>query len=653
MSAALCRASARSALLAGVLLLAMLGVAGGAAAEVPWAPCPTAGYECAHVPVPLDRSGAVAGTVSLAIARARAQSNPSNTAVVALAGGPGQAALPLTADFAQVLAPAIADRDLLVFDQRGTGSSGALACSSLRSATSLLKAVSGCASELGPRRGSYRTADSVEDVEAIRAAAGYDKLVLFGVSYGTKVAAAYAAAHPERVAALVLDSVVLPEGPDPFARSTMSSVSRVLRDLCAAGACRRATPDVGGDLKRLAARLRRTSLRGRVGTGSGRRAPYRMGQTELFDILLAGDLNPTLRAELPGSMRAALEGDSAPLLRLSVRSEGLTTGAGWSRDASDAHRTSESSLAGWATGTGDSDALYLATICEEVPFPWTRAASATRRAGEAVAAANRIPRAQLGPFSPRAALQGGPIPFCLGWPAASAAPPAPGPLPAVRTLVLDGQMDLRTPFEDASGLASRIPGASVVEVPFTGHSVLSSDDSGCARSAMTSFFAGGTPGACPASENPYTPTPRPPARLRFVHAVGRAGRIGQTVGAIGATVTDARRQIIGDALALGRPPKHVAGLRAGRATVTGLTGFRLERYQYVPGVVVSGTVPFQGTAKLSVHGGGAAAGLLRVTASGAVSGSLGGHRVSLGSSSSSAGALPSLRQALARPRLTP
>ena len=53
--------------------------------------------------------------------------------------------------------------------------------------------------------------------------------MLFGVSYGTKVAEDYAAAYPQNVEALVLDSVVLPEGPDPFQRSTLTTAPRVLQ----------------------------------------------------------------------------------------------------------------------------------------------------------------------------------------------------------------------------------------------------------------------------------------------------------------------------------------------------------------------------------------------------------------------------------------
>src|SRR3954464_2230614 len=89
--------------------LVLLLSAAGAQAAIPWAACPTAGFQCAKVDVPLDRSGAVPGTISLAAARAQASSNPNNSAVLALAGGPGQAALGLTQDFAQVLKPAIAN----------------------------------------------------------------------------------------------------------------------------------------------------------------------------------------------------------------------------------------------------------------------------------------------------------------------------------------------------------------------------------------------------------------------------------------------------------------------------------------------------------------------------------------------------------------
>jgi pimeloyl-ACP methyl ester carboxylesterase len=622
------------------LLIAVSGVlsaalgAGTASADIPWAACPTAGFECAGVPVPLDRANAVPGTVNLSVQRVAAATNPNRVAVVPLAGGPGQAALPLAQTFAEVLAPAITDRDLLLFDQRGTGASGALSCKALSERGSIVKLAEHCANEIGPARGFYRTADTVADIEALRVAGGYTKLVLFGVSYGTKVAEDYAAAYPNNVEALVLDSVVLPEGPDPFQRSTLTDAPRVLRDLCAAKACKGATDSVQSDLSRLAAKLRKGALRGKVVLSSGKRTSLSMGQGDLLSILLAGDLNPTLRAELPGSMRAALRGDGAPLLRLAVRSEGLTTGL------SQRHQSDEKSA--------DSDALFLATTCEEAPFAWTRTAGAEQRYQEITTAAKAIPKAQLGPFSPAAAVQGGPIALCLGWPDASPAPVPSPPLPAVRTLVLDGQMDLRTPLQDAAQIAQRIPGAAVVKVPFTGHSTVSSDastDSACTKGAIATFFAGGAPAPCAASENPYSPTHRPPTSLQRITASSVSRR---TVIAATATVADAARQIIGDALALSAIPKHVGGLRAGNATVNRDGSFKLNRYQYVPGVVVSGKVTTKRTATVTIRGGGALSGKLTITAGGAVHGTLGGKKVTIGSAAATRSSLPTVKQALDR-----
>src|SRR3954447_11574652 len=135
-------ARALPALGLAVMLSTVIG-ASDASAAIPWSACPTAGFECAHVDVPLDRTGATAGNVSLAVSRVPASSNPNATAVVPLAGGPGQAALPLSQSFLDILKPAIADRDLLIFDQRGTGMSGALSCASLRTNSTVFKQASG------------------------------------------------------------------------------------------------------------------------------------------------------------------------------------------------------------------------------------------------------------------------------------------------------------------------------------------------------------------------------------------------------------------------------------------------------------------------------------------------------------------------------
>ncbi len=229
--------------------------------------------------VPLARSGAAPGTISLSVQRKLAGAAPSRDAVVALAGGPGQAALPLSEFIAQAIAPALGSRDLIVYDQRGTGASDPLSCTALEtfSAKPASQIFEQCAAQIGPARGAFTTEESVQDIEALRQAGGYEKLVLYGTSYGTKVALEYAERYPQNVEALLLDSVVPPEGQEPFAIPTFQAIPGVLAELCANSACTGITANPIGDIASLAAKLRRRPLSGSVYDGVGQ-APRQHAQ---------------------------------------------------------------------------------------------------------------------------------------------------------------------------------------------------------------------------------------------------------------------------------------------------------------------------------------------------------------------------------------
>ena len=56
--------------------------------------------------------------------------------------------------------------------------------------------------------GAYRTEDYVSDLDELRAHLGLERLLLLGHSHGGVVAAAYAAAHPDRVEQVVLASTL-------------------------------------------------------------------------------------------------------------------------------------------------------------------------------------------------------------------------------------------------------------------------------------------------------------------------------------------------------------------------------------------------------------------------------------------------------------
>lgn len=607
-----------------LLLSVLVAVAGGtalpaaASAALPWQPCTPTGFQCASLDVPLDRSGATPGVVTLGAKRVAAAANPGGVAVVALAGGPGQAATPLAATFASDLAAAIPTRDLLVYDQRGTGTSNLLGCPALRVPTTTTptqsridQATKSCSEQIGPARGFFRTADSVQDIEALRVAGGYTKLVLYGVSYGTKVAEAYASAYPANVESLVLDSVVTPEGPDAFRRGSLAAVPRVTDEICANGLCKGITTSASRDLAALATKLRKKSISGSVYSPRGGRFTARLTEGGLFGILLAGDLNPAVRAELPGSLRAALGGDVKPILRLSARSAGL------------------SNRAGYQSSAADSDALFLATTCEEnLTFPWVRGAATAEKITQGKAAAAALPDGSTAPFSRTAAYDQSILPTCQGWTTASPAPVADGPLPAVPTLVIDGRADLRTPLEDATNLAGRIPGAQLLPVPNVGHSVLGSDPTACAKNAVAAFFAGGVVAQCAPAAPRFAPTPKPPTRASRLKPYGKLkGKVGRTVEALRSTVNDAQSQILGEAIALGATPRGAGALRSGYVSVSGST-LRLRRYEYVPGVFVTGSLLAKGTSTFTISGKQASRGKVRVTQGLAVSGTLDGKRVS-------------------------
>jgi pimeloyl-ACP methyl ester carboxylesterase len=581
---------------------------------------------CTNVPVPLDRSGAVPGTITLSVARKLAGTRPAATALVALAGGPGQPALPFAEFNAKSMSAGLRSRDLLVFDQRGTGSSDALSCAALErfSASTLSRLFADCAEQIGRARGAFTTQESVSDIEALRQATGYEKLVLYGTSYGTKVALEYAERFPQHVEALVLDSVVPTDGPEPFAIPTFEAIGEVMRGLCAGGVCAGITPEPLADLTQLIARLRKHPLRGSVYDGLGKRHETELGERGLLGILEAGDLNPAVRALLPAATRSALHGDPDPLLRLQALSEGLIPNI----PAGEAKASSEEAT---------DEALFVTTTCEEAPFPWQRAAPATTRLAEAMGFLRAQPASDFAPFDAQTALHASLVEACYAWPYASAPPPAAAPLPSVPTLILSGAQDLRTPTSGARRVAALIPGAQVEVVPFTGHSVVGSDLTGCAAKALAAFFSGQPVAPCTSARDLLAPTPVTPRSLARIHPpAALAGRPGRTLVAALDTLLDLNRQVIAATLqADASLPSGASfgGLHGGFARLSAHSA-ELHNLSFVPGVRLTGSFPVKKGRLLAstvrVGGARAAAGQIRLgSSSRRVTGTLGGRAFDL------------------------
>jgi len=607
-----------------VLLVVVVGLvlAAPADAALRFRRCGGYGFACARLSVLVDRTGAVPGRVSLLVKRVRARRRGGATRppLFVLAGGPGQSATEsFGGDALGVLYPAYASRDLIVFDQRGTGRSGLLRCRRLER-SNLLRAgpaAAACARSLGARRAFYTSRDSADDIEAIRAQIGAERIAVFGTSYGTKVALGYAQRYPDRVDRLVLDSVVEIDGPDPYYLDALAATPRALRSLCG----RRCTwtRDPVADLAALVDRFAaRGPLRGRVVNARGRPRPARLSRVDLFTILIAGDFDPALRAAFPGAVRAALGGAATPLLRLRRRAFAVAGAPPPPRLL--------------------SSALYAATSCEEVTMPWPRTTppDAAERHRLAAAHAATIPDAAFEPFDRATALGSDTLDLCESWPNAVAAPFfGSGPLPDVPVLLVEGEDDLRTPVENARRTAGLFPRSQLVVAPATGHSTIGSDVSGCAQRAFARFIQQRpVPALCARARRSFAPTPPPPGRLAAVARLrGTSGIRGRTLAAVKLTLRDVAEDAVTELIFDPRDPDLArgGGLRSGRYRIDGENTLELDGVAFVPGVTLTGRVTnfFTRRQRGRIRIGGRAAphGLLAIRRE-RVSGRLGGRRVS-------------------------
>lgn len=177
---------------------------------------------CAKFPVPENRADPGSRKIDLKLALLKSDSAvPEKDLVVYLAGGPGESAIQTYPQLAGAFAPLRKHHDVLLLDQRGTGDSNPLDCPIVAKQMKQLgdagltpaqrtERVGECAAEVQKKSDPryYTTSEAVADLEAVRGALGAPELDLIGVSYGTRMAQHYAAAHPDAVRSIVLDGVV-------------------------------------------------------------------------------------------------------------------------------------------------------------------------------------------------------------------------------------------------------------------------------------------------------------------------------------------------------------------------------------------------------------------------------------------------------------
>jgi pimeloyl-ACP methyl ester carboxylesterase len=597
-------ASARLAALL-VLLCAALSLASPAGAQPPalaFGTCsptqvvvPAAGLQCATLDVPFDRADPAVGSIALAVQRVPA-SAPRTGVIVLLAGGPGQPALPA---FEALLAPlahvtALRGFELVAFDQRGTGQSQGLPCPEVGPLKGGLPSyVSACGTALGPTRAYYTSQESVEDLDALGQALGGTPLSLFAVSYGTRIAGMYAREYPRGVARMVLDSLVPTTGPEPLELSNVHALRRVLDEgVCGAGACRSFSSDVYADLTRLVGELHRHPLRTRIYDDHGRLRRARVTERGLLRLLLGLDLAHGTRELAPAAIAAAARGEVAPLARLTHSLQPEAPGSGVAAPPVEASppptpaplgALGEAAYATAQAPASDSlisSTLYTATFCVENDLPWSPESPPSGRAATLHSWLASLPAGATAPFSLSTALAESPLTLCLAWPATPPAPPSPTGVSAAATLILSGDDDLRTPYEQDLVTAMDYSEARLLRIPDVGHSTVSTDGTGCAKKAMIEFLASGqAPASCPPSSEAQA-LPLPPSSLApLAPAASRSRLAGQVATAAAITLEDL----------FGQTGISGGGLCGGDWTLNA-RGYALHGMLDVPGVALSGAI---------------------------------------------------------------
>lgn len=201
---------------------------------------------CGVVTVPEDYSQPQGRQVDITYVRLRSKSlSPQPDPVVVLHGGPGGTDLSALPFMIPLYTQQRQVRDVILFDQRGSRYSGDLACtpsmfilaqqySDPKSELTkkfvsfaekfkdpiadpdgqTMASFNICASILkahGFNLNQYNTTNNARDVVSLASALGYDKINLYGISYGTFLAMRVMRDHPQRLRSVVLDSTIPPQ----------------------------------------------------------------------------------------------------------------------------------------------------------------------------------------------------------------------------------------------------------------------------------------------------------------------------------------------------------------------------------------------------------------------------------------------------------
>lgn len=286
---------------------------------------------CGSYQVLEDREAQSGRTIRLKIVVLPAESKKEPDPLFFLAGGPGQAATENAKFIARTFAQVRRNRDIVLVDQRGTGGSNGLDCDLYGKTLQghlgdllPLEAIRQCAERWKTRADLrfYTTEIAMADLDEVRAAMGYERINLFGTSYGTRAAQVYMRQYPDHLRTVIMKGVTPITTPltVPMARDAQRAWNLLCDDCATESACRAAFPNLKEEFKTVFERLDK-GVETEVRNGKGEKEKVKISRATIAPTIRTILQSIDSSAELPLLIHQAFEGNYSPLAEsaLSIR----------------------------------------------------------------------------------------------------------------------------------------------------------------------------------------------------------------------------------------------------------------------------------------------------------------------------------------------
>ena len=381
------------------------------------------------------------------------------------AGGPGSGATEDARGIVRAFAKLRERRDLVFVDQRGTGGSHPLDCeffnpNDLQSYFGYffpLEDVRKCRTALEAKADLklYTTIIAMDDIDGVRAALGYQKINLFGASYGTRAALTYLKRYPKSVRTATLLGVSPPDHhlPGDFPVQTERALQGVLSECVADEACNKAFPKIKEEAQSVLAQLIKGPVEVEVEKPNSKdRVKVKLSRdlgAEAIRYLL---YNPVAASRVPVVLHLAAQGNFTPLAQAALRYRRVLVGTG-------------------------SNGMYLTVTCAE-DLPWIKPGEGER------AAENTF----LGDYRLRQQREA-----CALWPRAEVESGYTDPLHSdVPVLILTGDWDPVTPPSNGERVAKNLSNSLHIIVPHGAHGFDGLEGADCVDDITREFVERGT-----------------------------------------------------------------------------------------------------------------------------------------------------------------